>query len=101
MSTEPTPACERHLRHDTFREATEGDLMHREPCGYCFPEGEIDVDEENLLVACRNSSSIHRRESTGPVDYESTGTPEEGTIASKLADEGVTDFDDLDLGGEA
>lgn len=44
MSTEIRSACADNLQKaDEFKPATELDAERLQPCGICFPDGEIDV----------------------------------------------------------
>lgn len=76
-------ACHRRLRSGEFHPATEADLDRRGPCSFCFPEGNIDLPLEDLCVATKHMSKIHRRLGTGGVEYRPRGTSKT-SLANKL-----------------
>lgn len=95
MSADPTPACIDHLRHGEFEQVNPAHVPHLEPCKFCFPDGEIDLPNEDLLTSVRHSYTVHRRAETGPPSTEANKSY--GTKLSTLLDEDdVTDFEDLD-----
>lgn len=96
--SEAEPACSQRLRRGTFRSATSFDIAHRRPCKFCFPTGEITVDEDQLLTGGKDSEVVHREMGTGEVEAPAEKGRTHSKLYHKLGQEDVTDWDDLDLG---
>lgn len=91
---EPTPACESALpgwtNAESHRLADETDVATLDPCGHCFPDGEIDVDREQL-VRVGGRETVHRDAALGEPDWQSRQQP--GQKPSAILEE--MDPDDL------
>lgn len=102
--TDSRPACDERLVGGSFRPPSAQDLRTRDPCKYCFPDGEMNVDEDDLLVGEHTDkrSSIHRHERTGELAWQHNSGPK---LAYALQDPEVSDPSDLDWseirGGDA
>jgi len=106
MSDDPRPACDERIQGGDFRAPHVLELGNLTPCKYCFPDGEIDADETDLLIGtCGDTRRVvHRHERTGEVAYE---YPSNGgsKLAYALQDPEVTDPSEVDWsehrGGDA
>ena len=91
------PACHRRIKSKAFEAPNTLQLGRLEPCGFCFPDGDVDVAEAKLLVSSDRANAIHRHEDTGELAPPTTndgGTTlrraleDADTIAEALADSG-------------
>lgn len=102
----PRPACFDRIKPDEFEPATPIDIEENEPCRYCFPDHEIDVADEDLLVAStwrRFRRSVHRHERTGDLDYEQDNTRGKSLASAIRDNDGDLEAPDVQelLGGGA
>jgi hypothetical protein len=112
MASEPRrgddlrPACYRYINAEDFVPVTGFHREHLDPCRFCFTDGEVDVDLDDLLVADTlpsNLHAFHRRKGTGPADFQAAGA-QEPSLGRLLRSDDVTSVDDLPdglLGGDA
>lgn len=93
LSADPRPACDDRISQGSFQEPTAEDRRTRDPCGYCFPDGEITVAESDLLVGSHSDDrgSIHRHERTGDCTWTRNSGPK---LAHVLQREDITDPSD-------
>lgn len=83
----PRAACHRYLQNaDVFRPATAAEAEDLVPCGICFPEGVVDVELSELVIAgeCDRAEAIHRDERTGDPEWVPPHDGGDG-LANRLA----------------
>lgn len=97
MSPDPRPACDDRISQGSFQEPTDDQRRKRDPCGYCFPDGEVDVAEADLLVGKHADSrgSLHRHERTGDCTWSRNSEPK---LAHIMQQPEVTDPSGVDWG---
>ena len=99
------PPCHNRIRPEEFRPARHHELDQLRPCGFCFPDGEVDVDQDDLLVASISAPrAFHRHPRSGALEWTGEGT-DQTQLANALEQDNVTDPADIDvdqlLGGGA
>lgn len=103
-SEEPLTACHEHINAEAFRQPSPSEIRKYSPCKFCFPGGEVTVDDDDLLIAvgtCRRRC-FHRRQATDGANW-SPESSESRCVARVMRRDDVRSIADLQekLGGES
>lgn len=102
----PVAACHDRNNADDYRPAADHEIERRGPCRFCFPDGEIHVADDELLVSpsSKSDSVLHRTDATDGLEWTPGGGGGRHDLFNAISKESVTTLDALaeELeGGEA
>jgi hypothetical protein len=102
--SEVQPACADDIDHQNVGGWQPIAAAHdppTEPCGYCFPDGEIDVERDQLVIS-QHGERVHRDAATGEIDYQAVVADEPSrSLRNRLLDLDPEDAGLSPTGGDA
>lgn len=97
-TADPDPKAHCHDRTSArgYRPPRDEERERLEPCGFCFPTGEIDVPEDEILTARTRKSDgrLHRADDSDGTPWKPTND-QDCNVSRTMAREDVTTLEDL------